>query len=196
MFSWFMERSIRRFERTYDYDMSYVREMLRLSPRAFLLFSRATNLSTFRRGVSLEAWYAAKLVAILAEDCGPCTQIGVTMAERAGVDPRLITNLIAGRFEALPDPVRETARFTMATLRRTPEAEELRQCVERRFGRLGLLSIAFAITSARIYPTIKYALGYGHACQRVTVGGRAVVPDEGIKLRASLDGNSLHAGAA
>ncbi|MGC4064068.1 MAG: hypothetical protein QM784_05395 [Polyangiaceae bacterium] len=196
MFSWFIEQKLRRFEQTYDYDMSYVREMLRLSPRAYLLFSRATSLSSFRRGVSLEAWHAASLVAIVAEDCGPCTQISVTMAERAGVDPRIIANLIAGRFEALPDAVAETARFTLATLRRSPEANELRERIERRAGRVGLLSIAFAITTARIYPTVKYALGYGHACQRVTVGGHAVVPDDAIKLHATLADNSLHAGAA
>lgn len=38
---------------------------------------------------------------------------------------------------------------------------------------------AFGMTTSRIYPTIKYALGHGKTCQRVLVGGKAV-PKGGI----------------
>ena len=31
--------------------------------------------------------------------------------------------------------------------------------------------VALAITTARMYPTLKYALGYGKTCTRVTVAG-------------------------
>jgi hypothetical protein len=43
--------------------------------------------------------------------------------------------------------------------------------VVRRFGKRGLVSLAFAMTAARLYPTLKYAMGYGRACMRVTIGG-------------------------
>ena len=39
--------------------------------------------------------------------------------------------------------------------------------------------MAFAITAARIYPTVKYALGHGKACMRVVVGGTPVMFDHG-----------------
>ena len=39
--------------------------------------------------------------------------------------------------------------------------------------------VAFAITVARIYPTVKYALGHGKACMRVVVQGTPVVLDHG-----------------
>jgi hypothetical protein len=42
-----------------------------------------------------------------------------------------------------------------------------------------LVSLAFAITASRIYPTVKYALGHGKACMRVVVGGTPVVLDHG-----------------
>lgn len=191
MIAWFANRRIDAFERTYDYDMSYAREILRLSPSALMRFMRATALSNFREGVTLEAWYAASLLATLAEDCGPCTQLGVTMAERAGIDPKLISSLIAGQFDALPTPVADTARFVVATLRRSAEADELRERVEKHFGRTGVLSIAFALATARIYPTIKYALGYGHACQRVSVGGKPVIPGAELKfLEPSLSASA------
>jgi hypothetical protein len=44
----------------------------------------------------------------------------------------------------------------------------------KRWGPRALLSLAFAITASRVFPTIKYALGHGKACQRVTVAGEHV----------------------
>jgi hypothetical protein len=56
-------------------------------------------------------------------------------------------------------------------LRHAPEADDLREEVLRRFGKRGLVSLAFAMTAARLYPTVKYAMGHGHACMRLTIGG-------------------------
>jgi hypothetical protein len=49
----------------------------------------------------------------------------------------------------------------------------------KRWGRLALISLAFAITAARIYPTVKYALGHGKACMRIVVDGTPVLLDHG-----------------
>jgi hypothetical protein len=49
----------------------------------------------------------------------------------------------------------------------------------KRWGRRALVSLALAITAARIYPTVKYALGHGKACMRVVVGGTPVLFDHG-----------------
>jgi hypothetical protein len=54
-------------------------------------------------------------------------------------------------------------------------ADELRAQIVERWSPRALVSLAFAITAARMYPTMKYALGHGRACQRISVGG-AVVP--------------------
>jgi hypothetical protein len=43
--------------------------------------------------------------------------------------------------------------------------------VLRLWGQRGLTSLALAITAAHLYPTMKYALGHGHACRRLTIGG-------------------------
>ena len=56
-------------------------------------------------------------------------------------------------------------------LHHAPEADDLREEVVRLWGKRGLISLAFAMVSARIFPTLKYALGHGRACMRVTVGG-------------------------
>ena len=49
----------------------------------------------------------------------------------------------------------------------------------KRWGRLALVSLGFAITAARIYPTVKYALGHGKACMRIVVGGSPLLLDHG-----------------
>jgi hypothetical protein len=62
-------------------------------------------------------------------------------------------------------------RFAQAALAHAPEADEWRRQLLQRWGDKALVSLAFALTSARIFPTLKYALGHGHACRRVRVGG-------------------------
>ena len=174
MLSWFLKRRLDAFERSFDYDMRYAREIAAISPKALLMYFRATDLGNYKKGIPLDAWFAARLVTTAFEDCGPCTQLGVTMAVRAGVDPHVVERIIAGDFDALPSHVALTARFVVAALERSPEADELRDRVEALFGRHGLLSIVFGMTACRLYPTLKYALGHGKTCQRVFVDGKAV----------------------
>ena len=174
MITWLLKRAIDRFEREWKYDGSYMRDVIDASPRAAWLFSRAAALGQFRRDVPLEPWYAAGITAVRHEDCGPCTQLGVTMAERAGVSPAVIRAVLADDPGAMPPDVALVWRFTRATLAHDADADVDREEILKRWGRRGLVSIAFAITASRIYPTVKYALGHGKACTRVVVAGAPV----------------------
>ena len=89
MTRWLLRKAVDKFERNWGYDASYMRDLIDVSPRAAWLYSRAAALGQFRRDVPLAAWYAAGLTAVRREDCGPCTQLGVTMAERAGGEKRV-----------------------------------------------------------------------------------------------------------
>src|SRR5262249_37008805 len=124
-----------------------------------------------------EVWCAAGLTAVREEDCGPCTQLGVTMAERAGVKPAVLRAVLADNPDAMPPEVALVWKFTRATLAHDATADEYREAIVQRWGRRALVSLAFAITAARIYPTVKYALGHAKACMRVTVGGAPVMFD-------------------
>jgi hypothetical protein len=79
---WALRRAIDKFEQDYNYDAGYIRDMIDASPRAAWLFSRVTALGQFRRDLPIDAWCAAGITAVRHGDCGPCTQLGVTMAER------------------------------------------------------------------------------------------------------------------
>jgi alkylhydroperoxidase family enzyme len=179
MIRWILRKAIGKFEREWHYDAGYLRDMINVSPRAAWLFSRVTALGRFRQDIPLEAWCAAGLTAVRQEDCGPCTQLGVTMAERAGVRPAVLRAVLADDPEAMPPEVALVWRFTRATLAHDAAADQYRREIVRLWGRRALVSVAFAITAARLYPTVKYALGHGQACRRVVVGGTPVRFDHG-----------------
>lgn len=179
MIRWVLHRAIDKFERDWKYDASYMRDIIDTSPRAGWLFSRVAALGRFRRGIPLEPWSAAGITAVRHEDCGPCTQLGVSMAERAGVSPAVLRAVLTDNPAAMPADVALVWKFTRATLSHDAAADEYRAEIVKRWGRLALVSLAFAITAARIYPTVKYALGHGKSCTRIVVGGASVLLDHG-----------------
>jgi uncharacterized protein YjeT (DUF2065 family) len=172
MLSWLMKRRLDAFERDTGYDASYVREMLAADVNAVMTLFKVQGMGRYRKDVPRDAWYAAALVGVLAEDCGPCTQLGITMAEREGVAPDTLRAIVAGDLRAMPDDVVLAYRFAKASLAHDAGADELRNEIVKRWGPRGLISLAFALTSSRVYPTVKYALGHGQACTRLTIAGK------------------------
>ena len=171
MIKWFLRRWIDKFERTWSYDASYLRDILDADPRALLAFSKVTGIGTYHKDVPLAVYCAAGIVAVMSEDCGPCTQLAIDMAQRAGVDPAILRAVVTRDLHDVPDDVMLAVRFAETSLRHAPEADDLREEILRRFGKRGLVSLAFAMTAARLYPTLKYAMGHGRACVRVTIAG-------------------------
>ena len=173
MIKWFLRRWITTFEQTWNYDAAYMHEVLDADPKALLAFSKVAGVSRYRKDVPPAAYFAAAITGTMAEDCGPCTQLTIDMAARAGVAPSVLRAVVARDFAALPADAALGARFADATLRHAAEADGLRDEVVRRWGKRALVSLAFAVTGARIFPTLKYALGHGRACTRVIVGGES-----------------------
>jgi hypothetical protein len=176
MLRWLLRQQVAAFERTWNYDASYLRDLIDADPSAFFAFGKMRGVTNYRKDVPPAAYAAAGLMAVMNEDCGPCAQLGVDMAERSGVEPAVLRAIVTRDYAAMPEDAALAARFAEASLRRAPEADELREEVVRRFGRRGLVSLAFALLSARMYPTLKYAMGHGKACTRLTVGGEAQLP--------------------
>jgi hypothetical protein len=159
------------FEREWGYDVSYMRAILASGLGALRALLAIERISKFRKGIPLAPWFAAKIAAARAEDCGPCVQLVVTMAERAGVPATTLRAIVAGDDAALPDDVRLAVRFTEAALAHAAEADGLRDEIVARWGTDAVVSLTYAILSGRAYPTLKYALGYGKTCVRVRVAG-------------------------
>jgi hypothetical protein len=171
MFKALLHRAVRGFERQWHYDAAYIHDIINIDPRAAWMFQRATGLGRYRKDAPIEALAAAGITAVKDEDCGPCTQLAVAMAERAGVDPNTIRAVLTQEPAMMPPNVALAWRFTRATLDHDPLADEYRDEIGRLWGQRAVVSLAFAIVTARIYPSVKYAMGHGKACTRIVVDG-------------------------
>src|SRR4029450_2742734 len=103
MVRWLLRRTIESFERKWNYDASYLKEIVDLSPLAALKFSLATSLGSYRRDVPRDALFAARLPAVRSEDCGPCTQLAITMAEQLGVRSEILRAILKDDVAAMPE---------------------------------------------------------------------------------------------
>ena len=176
MLKWMIRRKLRAFEREHDYDASYMHEVLDTDVRASVAFARATGLGEYRKDVPADVYTAAALTSSISADCGPCTQLGVGLALGAGVPAAPIAAIVKGDEAAMSPEVALGVRFARAILARDLAADEYREEIERRWGRRAVLSLAFGVMSAQLYPALKYALGHGKACTRVVVAGQALSP--------------------
>lgn len=168
-----LKGQIDKMERTWGYDAAYLRRVLNAAPMSFLKFGFVSQMVD-RRSAPPEALAAAGIAGTLVEDCGPCTQISVDMAAAGGVKPAVLRAILAGEEAGMGETAALAWRFANASLARDmAAADPLRDEIVRRWGDRGLVAISLALTTARMYPTLKYALGYGKACSRVTVAGEA-----------------------
>jgi hypothetical protein len=171
-----LKRRIAAFGAHYGYDVSYLTELLATDIDAFRRFFRVQGLSRYRKGLPAEQHFAAAFRAVLAEDCGPCAQLTVDMALEGGVDPGAVKAIVERDTARLTPDTRLVLDYTDLVLARDPRADDLRPQILERWGSRGLVTIAFAITASRMYPTLKYALGHGHACARIVVNDASIVP--------------------
>jgi hypothetical protein len=176
MLKWFMKRKLRAFGEAFDYDTSYGAELIDGDPAAGFALARLSAVAAYRADAPVAAWYAAKIVAAIGEDCGPCVQLGVRMAERGGVAESDLRAIIAGDVARMSAEASLGYRFAKAVLARSEDLDDLREEIARRWGRKALGAIAISIVTTRTFPAMKYALGHGQSCQSVEIGGIAVAP--------------------
>jgi hypothetical protein len=177
MLKWFIRNRLTAFEKKFGYDASYMRHVLDTDFGAFRRFARAAaSLSGYRKDVPIDLHAAVGLTGTLVADCGPCTQLGVTMALQQGVPATTIAKLIRGDETEMTEPTRLGAKFARAVLARSPAADDLRAEIERKYGPRAVITLGLALVGSQLYPTFKYAIGYGHACQRIEVGNQVITP--------------------
>jgi len=165
----FARRAIEGFERRWSYDGSYMREVLdEAGLGALLPMQSLQKVGRYRRNVPAGVYYAAKVTASLAADCGPCAQLTIAMARAEGVPAPLLRALVADDRDALSADERLGYDLARATLARAG-GDDVRGAILERWGRGGLVSLAYALVAAQAFPTLKYALGHGVACARLHV---------------------------
>lgn len=166
---------IRRFAGSYQYDATYLHEIIDISPVAALKFMMFQAMAGHRDGVPTEARFAASLAAVLSEDCGPCTQLVVDKALKAGVAHSTIAALLRGDLKAAGQDAELAFRYGTAVSQNTPDAASLAEDAVRRFGKRGRICLAYAVACGRVYPALKRGLGHAAACSKIKVSDEVVI---------------------
>jgi len=174
MLNWIIKRKLAAFEKKYGYDISYGKALLEIDRSAMFVLRGAQGFSDYKKDIPRDVYYAGKLVSMMAEDCGPCTQLLVTMALQDGVDGKMIAAVIAGDESKLTEGQKLAIAFVRAARDHDIAADELRDQITAKWGPRAVVALSFAIVATKIYPTLKYAMGYGKACVRVKVGDEVV----------------------
>jgi hypothetical protein len=170
----FFHRNIAKLERQYGYDATYFHEVVDVSPAAAFKFFLAQPMAQHADGVPKEALYAAKLAATLSEDCGPCVQLGVNIALADGMPRQKVEAILRGDIEEAGADAALGYRYGMAVATNAVNLPTEVEKARLRFGERGLVTLAFAVASVRVYPTLKRALGHGAACTKIVVSDREI----------------------
>ena len=163
-------RALRRFSEQYAYDVGYMEEILDQAPPLFLGLGRISSVARRRRYTTVSAFYAAKIVGALWEDCGPCTQLVVDMARESGMADDEIRRVVSGEFQSLPPDARVGAELALAICRASDELPQAREAAEARWGLAGVAELSMTVALARFYPVLKRGMGHAQQCQQIRLG--------------------------
>jgi alkylhydroperoxidase family enzyme len=157
---------LRAFAQHYDYDVSYLEALMEASPGTFFAFEGAMNAGRFQKAAPTELLAIAKITALRTEDCGPCTELSIKMAREKGVPDAILRGALHGGKGLSPEHL-EIHQYARAVAANEEMDPDLLPRLEARWGREVMAELALAIVGARIYPTIKRALGYAKSCSLI-----------------------------
>lgn len=161
-------KQINEFERHYKYDSSYMRDLLESSPAGFMKFNNFLPLSSHNEKLSSEDYWVAKLAAVQVEDCGECLQLNVRMALEAGVSKELVNAAIRGG-NALPEKLKDVYRYAQSVANHRLIEKDLMDRIDTRYEKGPLLEFGLCVASAKVFPTIKRAVGYAKSCSLIEI---------------------------
>lgn len=173
----FMKRRIRAFGRAFGYDTAYLEQMIDADIDAGFALAGLSKATRYQADAPKAAWYAAKIVSAMSEDCGACTQLAVNMARAAGVSADDLCAIVSGNPAKMSDEALIGYRFAKAVLAHDPDIGILRDEIVQRWGRKALGAIALGSIAGRTFPRLRFALGHHESCRLVQVGGISIAPN-------------------
>jgi alkylhydroperoxidase family enzyme len=174
MRSWIARRMLRATRKRHGYDTGYLEFLLKQSPSAFFKFAALNKAANHREVVPVDASFTARLVGVMAENCGPCTQLVVDMALKAGMPKDQIEAVLRRDPKAMNEATVLAFRFADAVVRRFTNDDEYRDAVRAEWGEKGIIDLTMTLQTSRLFPMVKAALGYAKECRRVSVDGHDV----------------------
>lgn len=159
-------QALRGFGRHYDYDVTYLEELMDASPAAFQAFEAAMPLGQFQQAAPIDLLSIAKIAAMRAQDCGPCTELGVKKAREAGVSDPIIRGALHGG-QGLSAEHRDIHDYARGVALNEELDPALLPRITARWGREIVAELAVNIVGMRLYPTLKRALGHARSCSLI-----------------------------
>ena len=154
------------FKQHYKYDNRYLREVLESSIEAYKRFNDFMPLSQHREKITNDEYWTAKLSAIKAEDCGYSLQLNIRIALESGIEKNIIESILKNG-EDLPEKLKIIYRFATLITAQQPVPTEFRSKVESTLNKAEIIEIGLCVSSARVSPTLKRAMGYTISCKEM-----------------------------
>lgn len=154
---------LRAIDRMAPGESRYVHEIAGAPGHALEKFMHFMPASNHRHAASASVLGAARIGAVLVEDCGPCALTCAQGSLAEGVPKDLLNAALAGG-SALPGEEALAFRFGEAVARQSADADALGDKVETRFGRTVRVELALAAAMVRTYPAMKRGLGLTTSC--------------------------------
>jgi hypothetical protein len=142
-------------------DGDYMAELARAPGHAFDRFLGFMPASAHRHDAPPALFHAARIGAVLAEDCGACAMIAARGALADGVDRETVNVLLS---RAADGDLGIAFRFGQALATRSAETVELGDAIEAAHSRVVRLELAMTAALVRGYPGIKRGMGYAQSC--------------------------------
>lgn len=169
MLKYLVKRALARFARRYDAEVGHLMVVAEHDPLGVLRLQMAQGLGAHRFGLPAEVYAEALLVALHRADCGACLELGMKMAEDAGVAHDMVRAIVLESVpEDSPSGVGLAISFAQAVLDGDHCLDELAEQVRARWGVRGQAGLSAAIAGAAYFPVFKRGMGYAQACMPVT----------------------------
>lgn len=155
---------IRRAEKKVGVSFDYTHHIAQTSPGLLIRYNRIFGFLDPNKNTPALAHHTARLRGAIAADCGTCVEAEINLARIAGLDDDIVSNIIAGDYQALPEGVAAVAHLCDAVVGRREDDPEAREIIRAAFGEAGLIELTFAMNGAALLPGIKRAMGFATAC--------------------------------
>lgn len=154
---------LRQFGDHYDYDITYLQEILDGSPEGFVHFQGVMEMSTLGAAAPAEVRFVAKVAAYAVVDCGPCLELSLKMGREAGVADAVLHGARCDGEGLEPDLKHVHGYAAQVAAGGTPALETV-AALRERYGSAGLVEIALNVASALVFPALKRSLGHAQSC--------------------------------
>jgi len=157
------------FQSHYNYDTTYMKEMLKENPKAFETFEAFLPMASFVDKSPKDVIFVAKLTSMKNEDCGACLQLNVDMALEAGVDKDIIQEVIFNEGKNLSTELKTVYDFTLAVGNNENVDSKLYEQMNNTYTKDIIVEIGLAIAATKIFPTLKRVLNDFQSCSTIEI---------------------------